>query len=107
VPLCSLDAGAVVTRIATSFAAFSYTLYVVHFPFLAFLTCTFTHNVRVAPSSSGLVVFGALFAAAVAYAYVVSLIFERNTPVLQAWLMQSLSPLRIVRRPIKTALRAE
>jgi peptidoglycan/LPS O-acetylase OafA/YrhL len=107
VPLCTLDASEFVTRPAKLFAGFSYTLYVAHFPFLAFLTSALLHNARVAPSGRGLVTFAALFAVTMGYAYLVSLAFERNTPALQTWLLRNVTSLQLVGRSAKIALRTE
>jgi peptidoglycan/LPS O-acetylase OafA/YrhL/O-antigen/teichoic acid export membrane protein len=77
------------TRVARFFAGFSYTLYLVHFPILAFVTSVALHNERFTPGPKSLLIFGILFVSVIAYAYVVSLAFEAQTPLVQRLLLRS------------------
>jgi peptidoglycan/LPS O-acetylase OafA/YrhL len=79
------------TRLATFVASFSYTLYVIHLPLFAFLTSVLLHSARLAPNMSGLAAYGACFFAAIVCAYVMSLLFERNTARVQATLLRMAS----------------
>ncbi|MEI9804910.1 MAG: hypothetical protein WDN48_11200 [Pseudolabrys sp.] len=69
-----------VENISRAGAEFSYTLYLVHFPFAAFLACYVLKNQRLMPGAASALVFAALLAAIILYAYAVYYLFERNTP---------------------------
>jgi peptidoglycan/LPS O-acetylase OafA/YrhL len=73
-------------HLATGFSKFSYTLYLVHLPFLTFLTALFISPWRAWPKDT-LHLVGAvlLVVAAYAYAWGIYLLFERNTDQLRAW----------------------
>jgi peptidoglycan/LPS O-acetylase OafA/YrhL len=107
VPLSSLNVWNFVAQPARLFAGFSYTLYVVHFPFLSFLMCAVIRNRRFEPGAEGLCVFAILFTAAMVYAYLIALIFERNTSEIQAWLVRKLEHLAPRRAHSAIALAAE
>jgi peptidoglycan/LPS O-acetylase OafA/YrhL len=62
-------------------ADFSYTLYLVHFPFAAFLVSWTLGNRRLTPDFASSLVFIAMFASIILYAYAVYFVFERNTHV--------------------------
>jgi peptidoglycan/LPS O-acetylase OafA/YrhL len=96
-----------IARPAKVFAGFSYTLYVTHFPFLAFTTSLVTNNIRVEPSLHGLITFVSLFTLVLVYAFLVSLAFERNTPAIQRAVLRSLSTIRLPGRASQIALRPE
>ncbi len=65
--------------IAAGLSNFSYTLYLVHFSFISFFWYTFVGTARITPSLRGACCFIIFFTGAVAYAFVVSTIFERRT----------------------------
>lgn len=73
-------------HLATGFSKFSYTLYLVHLPFLTFLTALIISPWHAWPKDT-LHLVGAvlLVVAAYAYAWVIYLIFERNTDQLRGW----------------------
>jgi peptidoglycan/LPS O-acetylase OafA/YrhL len=75
-------------------ANFSYTLYLVHFPFLAFVTSLLLLNQRAEPSIGAAVTFVLMFGITTAYACLIYLLFERHTPVVQAQVRTWLSRAR-------------
>lgn len=74
----------------------SYTLYLTHFPFLAFLLWSGGTPLRLQPDAAGLAIFLALGLATLVYAVAVWWLFERNTDVLrnrlETWLLTSNVP---------------
>lgn len=60
-------------------ADFSYTLYLTHFPLLGFLFFSFMHGRQLPFSGTSLAILAVLFAACLAFAWLVWWIFERNT----------------------------
>jgi peptidoglycan/LPS O-acetylase OafA/YrhL len=73
--------------LSTSLAAMSYTLYLVHFPAAAFLTTLLLRGQRFAPSIAACVIYAALIAAILFYAWLVYLAFERHTARVQRQLL--------------------
>jgi peptidoglycan/LPS O-acetylase OafA/YrhL len=73
---------------ATFLSNFSYTLYLVHFPFLAFIFSFTFRNARYEPGLRGAFIFAAAFIAAAAYAYGIYWVFERNTARLQTGIIR-------------------
>jgi peptidoglycan/LPS O-acetylase OafA/YrhL len=76
---------------ATSWASLalanmSYTLYLCHFPFLAFLWFVGVAPRQFEPGLAGYALFIAFVAATLAYAYLVWWCFERNTGAIRKWL---------------------
>jgi peptidoglycan/LPS O-acetylase OafA/YrhL len=69
-------------------ADFSYTLYLAHFPFVAFLWYTLLGSERLLPSATATGRFVVLSLAAVGYSYLLSLLFERHTNRLRRWVMR-------------------
>jgi peptidoglycan/LPS O-acetylase OafA/YrhL len=66
-------------RLASGLSDMSYTLYVVHFPVLAFVFFCWFQGRQFQPAATGYLWFGALLTATVAFASVVWWCFERNT----------------------------
>jgi peptidoglycan/LPS O-acetylase OafA/YrhL len=67
------------TTIASDFAGFSYSLYVLHFPFLLFLRASFVPEDRWQPSPAHLMKAALIAILCLAYAWTVSLFTERKT----------------------------
>lgn len=63
----------------------SYTLYLVHLPFVVFLIAWVGH-IRLQPTPSQLLLMLAIFAAALAYARIVWFLFEKRTDTLREWI---------------------
>ena len=63
----------------------SYTLYLVHIPFVVFLV-TWVGRIRLAPDRNQMLLMTGVFLAAMAYAQVVWFLFEKRTDVLREWL---------------------
>ena len=79
-PLSQLRrASSMVTKLSRAGAEMSYTLYLVHFPVVAFLACYLLDNRRLIPSLGGATIFVGLLAIVIIYAYGVYFLFERNT----------------------------
>lgn len=80
--------------ISTSLAAMSYTLYLVHFPAAALLASLLLRGQRFAPSIAACVIYTALTAAILFYAWLVYLAFERHTANVQRGLVTFVAPCR-------------
>lgn len=76
---------------------FSFTLYVSHFSFMAFVWYTFLGSKRVQPTFQAFTTYAAFFGLVLLYAYALWWLFERNTPLVRNW-MQTRVDLRR-RRP--------
>jgi peptidoglycan/LPS O-acetylase OafA/YrhL len=63
----------------------SYTLYLVHLPFVIFLV-SWVGRIRLAPRPHQLLVMLAIFLAAMAYAQIIWFLFEKRTDTLRTWL---------------------
>lgn len=74
-------------RVAAFFADFSYTLYLVHLPPLIFLRACWTYEVAWPPVLFSWLLVGAIVLAVVLYAYLISLVTERQTDPLRRWLV--------------------
>lgn len=81
---------AAVTRTASALSEMSYTLYLTHFPFLALVLCALSDNRKYEPGPSSLALYLTLLGLAVAFAFAVSLPFERRTGPVQAWLLRNI-----------------
>jgi len=71
----------------SAFSEFSYTLYLVHFPVLAWLFFTGFHGHRILPDQLGFLVFAAILAGVILYAAAVWWCFERNTDRVRRFLL--------------------
>jgi peptidoglycan/LPS O-acetylase OafA/YrhL len=76
-----------VRRLASGLAEMSYTLYLVHFPAAAFAVAVVLHGRRFALSVSGCAVYIGFVAGVLCYAWLVHLVFERNTAAVQKRLL--------------------
>lgn len=74
---------AVATKASAFGADFSYTLYLVHFPFQAFLFFVFAKGQQMAFDAYSMIILLLLFALCLAYALLVWWFFERNTNVVR------------------------
>jgi peptidoglycan/LPS O-acetylase OafA/YrhL len=63
----------------------SYTLYLVHLPFVVFVIAWVGH-IRLQPTASQLLLMLAIFAAALIYAQIVWFLFEKRTDTLREWI---------------------
>ena len=80
VPLSQIpQANTLVTKLSRTGAKFSYTLYLVHFPFAAFLACYALDNKRLMPGFASAWIFLGLLSLVLLYSYGVYFLFERNT----------------------------
>lgn len=73
-------------RIAHSLAGFSYSLYVLHYPFLLFLRSWFVPPQKWQPDPIHLLYFVLVGGAALTFAFLVSTLTENRTQVLRNWL---------------------
>lgn len=71
------------TRTATVFSEFSYTLYLTHFPFIALIVAFLYKGERMQPGLEASLVYVALLLLTIAYAYVIYLCFESRTTAAQ------------------------
>jgi peptidoglycan/LPS O-acetylase OafA/YrhL len=79
----------------------SYTLYLVHIPFVVFLV-TWVGRIRLAPDRNQMLLMLGVFLVTMAYAQVVWFLFEKRTDVLRDWLKPF-----VLGTPAKTAARVE
>ncbi|HET7105623.1 MAG TPA: acyltransferase [Candidatus Acidoferrum sp.] len=77
--------------LAHRFAGFSYSLYVLHFPFLLFFRSWFVPEERWQPSPIHLLAAAAVGAGTVLYAWLVSRLTEARTDLARAWVNRVLS----------------
>jgi len=77
-----------VITISRELAGFSYTLYLCHFPLVAFIGAYFLEGRRYQPGAHGLVIFGASLVLTLIYAYVLFGLFERRTSAVQNMLCE-------------------
>jgi peptidoglycan/LPS O-acetylase OafA/YrhL len=82
------DRGGVYAWVARTLAGFSYTLYVVHFPVLAFCRACFTLDAPWPLDALHLCFATAIMMAIVAYAYGISLFTEARTDIVRRWFMR-------------------
>ena len=76
---CRSSANSLYGRISAGISDISYTLYLVHFPLMAFVFFVFFHGKQIHPSAMTALCFGGLFSATIAYSAVLWWLFERNT----------------------------
>jgi peptidoglycan/LPS O-acetylase OafA/YrhL len=77
-------------KLSRFFAGFSYSLYVLHFPFLLFLRARITPGSRWAPDARHLFYAFFIGAAALSYAWFVSVFTESKTPVVRKWIASAI-----------------
>jgi peptidoglycan/LPS O-acetylase OafA/YrhL len=104
VPLSQMrPASSMVAKLSRKGAEFSYTLYLVHFPFAAFLACYLLDNRRLMPGPMSALIYIGLLATIVLYAYGVYFLFERNTPAAKQTISQLVTQSRPSEAPTATA----
>jgi peptidoglycan/LPS O-acetylase OafA/YrhL len=81
-------------RFSRKLADFSYSLYVLHAPFLLFLTALILGEHRWRPTSVNLLKGSAIIALVIAYAYAVASSTEMRTDAIRRWIEQHLPILR-------------
>jgi len=82
---------------STFFANMSYTLYLVHDSFLAFIACYFLLNKQSQFTPDAMIMFGGLMCVTIIYSFVVYWIFERNTPTIKNTFMKHVPKLDAAR----------
>ncbi len=88
VPLVQMETKVrIFAKLARVIAEFSYSLYLTHFPLLAFLSCCFLANRRMLPDLTSFTIYAALFLVVMIYAYGVYFAFERNTAAVQRYFL--------------------
>lgn len=80
------DPPKLVASISAWVSDFSYTLYLVHFSFAAFLWYAVLHSQRLQPSWSSAERLCVFVFVVIAYSYAISLVFERNTDKLRRYI---------------------
>jgi peptidoglycan/LPS O-acetylase OafA/YrhL len=83
--------GGIVRRLSKTLAGFSYTLYLTHFPLLALLSSTILRDTRFQPGVGPLALYLMLLVAMTGYAYLIYILFERNTGHVQTFLLRRLA----------------
>jgi peptidoglycan/LPS O-acetylase OafA/YrhL len=76
--------------LSKTFAGFSYSLYVLHFPMLLFIRAKWLPTIRWQPDSMHLAYGLGISACTLLYAFAVARMTERNTPALRTWLRNRL-----------------
>lgn len=76
----------VVSNCVKSCAAFSYSLYILHFPALFLIRAAFTPREHWQPDARHLLYSAGISAAVLLYCYLVSLVTEAKTPIVRAWM---------------------
>ena len=80
------------SRLSRTLSGFSYTLYIVHLPFLIFLRACLTYETAWLPDWKHWLYLGAILVGVVAYAYLVSRVTEARTDWVKRWLTRFLGP---------------
>jgi peptidoglycan/LPS O-acetylase OafA/YrhL len=88
---CRSSANSLYGRISAGISDISYTLYLVHFPLMAFVFFVFFHGKQIQPNAVTTLCFGGLFAATIAYSAVIWWLFERNTDEVRIFVESKLS----------------
>jgi peptidoglycan/LPS O-acetylase OafA/YrhL len=90
--ILNLEMKNIALRRGGSFVAeFSYTLYLTHFPFLAFILCALFDNKQFQVSWNSLFLYMLIFSLCIVYAIFVYYIFERNTAKIQNYMQEILN----------------
>lgn len=76
---CTSSANSLYGKISAGISDISYTLYLVHFPLMAFVFFVFFHGKQIHPTAMTALCFGGLFSATIVYSAVIWWLFERNT----------------------------
>ena len=84
--ICHVPAARWYRRVSMALSEFSYTLYVVHFPFLAFLFFSFRLPQKSPPSFASYLCFFGLLDLTMAYAACIWWLFEKRTDVVRNWI---------------------
>jgi peptidoglycan/LPS O-acetylase OafA/YrhL len=92
VAACSVRAGShgIYTKLSAAVSEFSYTLYLVHFPLMAFLFFIFMPGRQLTVNSHGFALFGAALMMVMLYSVVIWFCFERNTDRLRKLIEEKL-----------------
>lgn len=77
-------------KVGFALSEMSYTLYLVHFPLLAWIYFVFFAPVQWAPSASSFAMLALILVGVLAYAGSIWWLFERNTPIVRRWIEQHL-----------------
>ena len=85
--------GQLYNKFARGIADGSYTLYLSHFPFMAFVASVILKNHKFDASISGYVIFFVFGLVALFYAYGVFWLFERNTGRVRRYFFNRLRPI--------------
>ena len=83
--------GAAGRNLAKTFAGFSYTLYVVHFPLLLFIRAKWQHSFRWQPDMLHLAYGSSIIAAVMVYAFGVARLTESNTASVRGWIRNQIA----------------
>ena len=78
------------SKFSTTLAEFSYTLYLTHFPFMAFLLCALFGSAALQVSATAFAIYFCVLCVTVVYAFCIYFVFERNTGKLQRLLIDRL-----------------
>jgi peptidoglycan/LPS O-acetylase OafA/YrhL len=76
---CRSSTNSLYGKISAGMSDISYTLYLVHFPLMAFIFFVFFHGQQIVPNTVTSLWFGGLFSVTIAYSAVIWWLFERNT----------------------------
>jgi len=85
--------GSVGLRLAKTFAGYSYSLYVLHFPLLLIVRAVLLSSLRWQPDAMYLFLRSGIATGVCVFAFVVSRFTERKTWLVRSWLRNQISPL--------------
>jgi len=91
---CRSSSNSLYGRISAGISDISYTLYLVHFPLMAFVFFVFFHGKQIAPTAVTALWFGALFVLTIAYSVIIWWLFERNTDEVRIFVETKIAELR-------------
>lgn len=92
-----------VAKLSRAGAEVSYTLYLVHFPFAAFLACYVLDNRRLIPGFASATIFAGMLVVVGLYTYGVYFLFERNTRAAKQAISQLVAQFHSSEAPTATA----
>jgi peptidoglycan/LPS O-acetylase OafA/YrhL len=90
---CTSSANSLYGKISAGLSDISYTLYLVHFPLMAFVFFVFFHGKQIYPTAATALCFGGLLSVTIAYSAVIWWLFERNTDEVRVFVESKIAQL--------------
>ena len=88
-------------RVGSMMSEFSYTLYLVHFPLLAFIYFTFVAPAQLPFGVGSIAVLTGILVIVLAYAWAIWWLFERNTDPVRGFIRRQIVAFRVGAEPVR------